>query len=274
MGAWFEPTRSNPLADEVLTYGEDTEFTSVLHKASVLPTIESAISTDVKEEPFRVKARNQTLFEFRQLERLASVPGRKFVFAHLLIPHPPYVLAADGRRILEKEARTRPEAELYREQLGFVSANVKELVNTLLAGPDKTDPIVVIMGDEGPFLCRNTDCVEKPAKPETLGIRLGLLMAAYLPGLPEGVFPPDHTAVNTFRTIFSEYFGADLPRLPDRSFNHPDNQHLYDYQDVTDILPLPGGADGPDGEDLPPLDGPGSSPDSSPVPSAAASPAP
>jgi hypothetical protein len=241
LGAWFEPTRTNPLADEVLTYGEDTELTQVLHKASALPAIENALSAGVQEDPFRVKARNMTRFQFRQLERLASVPGRKFVFAHLLIPHPPYVLAADGRRMLEHEARTRPEAELYREQLGFVSAHVKQLVDALLAGPDESDPIIVIMGDEGPFMCRNTDCVEKPALPETLGIRLGLLAAFYLPGLPDGAFPPNMTAVNTFRTIFREYFGADLPPLPDRTFNHPDNQHLYDYQDVTDILPLPGG---------------------------------
>jgi len=39
--------------------------------------------------------------------------------------------------------------------------------------------------------------------------------------------------------IFSEYFGADLPRLPDRSFNHLDSDHVYDFRDVTDMLPLP-----------------------------------
>jgi hypothetical protein len=263
LGAWFEPTRTNVLADENLLYGQDTEFTSVLHKSSALPAIENAIAAEVVEEPFRVKARNQTLFQFRQLERLASVPGRKFVLAHFLIPHPPYVLAADGRRILEPEARTRPEAELYREQLGFVGSRVKDLVTVLLAGPDESDPIIVIMGDEGPFLCRNTDCVENPPLPETLGIRFGLLMAAYLPGLPDGVFPPNHTSVNTFRTIFSEYFGADLPRLPDRSYNHPDNHHLYDYRDVTDILPLPGGT--PVSSPVP-----GASPPAAPSPSSVA----
>ena len=40
--------------------------------------------------------------------------------------------------------------------------------------------------------------------------------------------------------LFSEYFGADFSRLPDRSFDWPDNDRLYDFRDVTDELPLPG----------------------------------
>jgi len=86
------------------------------------------------------------------------------------------------------------------------------------------------------------------------------LGAYYLPDQPAGFFPDDHTHVNTFRGILSAYFGADLPALPDRSYDWPDNDHIYDFIDVTDRLPLPGGANGPDGVDLPPMEGPGSSP--------------
>jgi hypothetical protein len=42
--------------------------------------------------------------------------------------------------------------------------------------------------------------------------------------------------VNTFRVVFREYFGADLEPLPDRSFTWPDNDHLYDFKDVTDQI--------------------------------------
>jgi hypothetical protein len=239
LGAWYEPTRTNELADENLTWGEDTEFSSVLRDVSMGPSIESLVTEEVPEDEFRVGARQMALYQFRQVQRLATVPGRKFVFAHILLPHPPYVFAADGREIRDPEARERPEGDLYRDQLRFTNARIREIVDALLAGPPESDPIIVIMGDEGPFLCRNVDCVD--GSPETLGIRLGVLTALYLPGLPDGIMPPNHSSVNTFRVIFSEYFGADLPRLPDRAFNHPDNDHLYDFQDVTDILPLPGG---------------------------------
>jgi hypothetical protein len=36
--------------------------------------------------------------------------------------------------------------------------------------------------------------------------------------------------------VFRVYFGADLPSLPDRSFTWPDNDHIYDFRDVTEML--------------------------------------
>ncbi|MDQ3937628.1 MAG: hypothetical protein M3253_02995, partial [Chloroflexota bacterium] len=73
----------------------------------------------------------------------------------------------------------------------------------------------------------------------TYGIRFGIQAAYYLPDLPADVLPPDHSSVNTFRTIFREYFGADFPPLPNRSFDWPDEEHRYDFRDITPLLPLP-----------------------------------
>ena len=48
--------------------------------------------------------------------------------------------------------------------------------------------------------------------------------------------------MNIFRMILREYFGVDLPDLPNRSYAWPDKEtDLYDFRDVTDELPLPGG---------------------------------
>jgi hypothetical protein len=113
-----------------------------------------------------------------------------------------------------------------------------ELVDVLLDRPAEEQPIIVISGDEGPFICGNTDCVDRT--PESYGIRFGTLRASYLPGLDYEV-PSDDTGVNIFRMLFREYFGADLPDLPNRSYDWPDNDHLYDFRDITDELPLPGG---------------------------------
>ena len=69
--------------------------------------------------------------------------------------------------------------------------------------------------------------------PEYLRIRLGNLVAMYLPGVDVDV-PDTFTSVNTFRLVFREYFGADLPPLPDHSFTWPDDDHVYDFRDVTE----------------------------------------
>jgi hypothetical protein len=89
------------------------------------------------------------------------------------------------------------------------------------------------------MLFGHVDCID--GTPETYGIRFGTLRAYYLPEL-EIDLPSDDSGVNIFRRLFREYFGADLPDLPDRSYDWPDNDHLYDFRDVTDELPLPGGS--------------------------------
>jgi hypothetical protein len=255
LGSWYGPTQANAIADETLAWEDSTEFEAVLRQSTVLPAVDRLLGRTTGEgDEFRDASRARAQFQFRQLQRLASVPGRKFVFAHILLPHPPYVFDANGDPVLKATAEVQPEAELFSNQLRFTNAQVRATVSTLLAGPDETDPIVVIMGDEGPFLCRNVDCVDDSQR--RLGIRFGVLGAYYLPGQPADFFPPAHTSVNTFRGILSAYFGADLPPLPDRSYDWPDNDHLYDFRDVTARLPLPGGENGPDGLELPPMEGP------------------
>ena len=140
-------------------------------------------------------------------------------------------------RCPEADAKAAPEARLYADHLEFANTQIKEIVGYLLSGPEQTRPIVIIEGDEGPLMCQSVDCVKNT--PEYLRIRLGNLVAMYLPGV-DAVLPDTFTSVNTFRVVFREYFGADLEPLPDRSFTWPDNKHIYDFKDVTDLLIVPG----------------------------------
>ncbi len=261
LGSWWAPTQTDELADVNLSWQHDTEFESVLRQSTMQPAIDRLLgNTGGEGDEFRDGARATAEFQFRQLQRLPSVPGRKFVFAHILLPHPPYVFDANGGIVVKATAQTEPEAQLYENLLKYTNSQVEQSVTALLAGPPESDPIVIIVGDEGPLLCRNVDCNDGSLR--RLGIRFGVLAAFYLPDQPAGFFPPDLTLVNTFRMLFSSYFGADLPSLPNRSYDWPDNQHIYDFQDITDQLPLPGSADHPDGVDMPPMDavGAGTSP--------------
>ena len=241
ISAWYEPTYDNPIADRVLRYGKTTEFEAVLHAATVMPRIQDLIGQRPVDDEFRDRHRNEALFAFRTLERIADDPALTFTFAHILLPHPPYGFGEGGRIVLKSEEESRPEAELYAQQLSFTNDKIRETVDALLAGPDETDPIIVITGDEGPFLCFNVDCID--GSPETYGIRFGTLRAYHLPGLDYTV-PSDDTGVNIFRMILREYFGVDMPDLPNRSYDYPDNDHTYDFFDITDQLPLSAGDGG------------------------------
>lgn len=238
LGSWFGPTRSVDIADENIVLGVTSEFETVLDDTTILPAIErlngtAQVETPVEEQTIRERHRDGTLFALRQLRRLSTAPGPKFIFAHILLPHDPYVFKADGSPRSEEEARATPERELYADHLEYTNAQIREIVGYLLTGPEAERPIVIIEGDEGPLACQSVDCVSNT--PEYLKIRLGNLVALYLPGIDVDV-PDDFTSVNTFRLVFSEYFGADLPPLPNRSFTWPNNDRIYDFEDVTELL--------------------------------------
>jgi hypothetical protein len=239
IGAWYGPTRSIAIADENLVPGVASEFETVLSDQTVMPAIDRVRGVVSPEPTDRDRHREGSLFGFRQLRRVATAPGPKFVFAHILLPHDPYVFKADGTSISRAEALATPERQLYADHLEYTNSHIKEIVGYLLSGPEQTRPIVIIEGDEGPLMCRGEDCVTNTQ--EYLRIRLGNLVAMYLPGV-DVVIPDTFTSVNTFRTVFREYFGAELDALPDRSFTWPDNEHIYDFRDVTDMLVDPRGS--------------------------------
>jgi hypothetical protein len=248
LGSWFGPTRSIAIADENIALGQTSEFEAVLRDTTILPAIDHVLGTGddsvsklasatdeglPADQPFRDRVHDGTLFELRQLHRVATAPGPKFVFAHILLPHDPYVFRADGSVISEAASRASDEAALYAGQVAFANSQIHGIVDDLLSRPEAERPIVIIEGDEGPLACRNTDCPS--TSPDYLRLRLGNLIAMYLPGVDVQV-PDTFTSVNTFRLVFREYFGADLPPLPDRSFTWPDDDHVYDFRDVTDLV--------------------------------------
>ena len=233
VGAWFEPTASIPIADENLSFDTTSEFENVLRDTTIVPAVERVLDIETPETTFRDRHREGTLFAFRQLHRLATAPGPKFVLAHVLLPHDPYVFRADGSVIPEEEAKRGEEKDLYRGHLAFANANIKSVVDDLLSGPDSEDPIVIVQADEGPLFCRSVDCPEDSV--DYAAVRYGVLNALYLPGF-DGRLPSTFSTVNTFRTIFREYFGADLPDLPVHSYNWPDNDHVYDFHSMDEFL--------------------------------------
>ena len=146
LGSWFEATRTVAIADQNIVRGETSEFESVLRDTTILPAIEDVLgggdataeTGQTGESPFRERVREGTRFQFRQLERIATAPGPKFVFAHFLLPHDPYVFRADGSARPEAESRATDEVELYEANLALANARIREIVGYLLSGPSRS----------------------------------------------------------------------------------------------------------------------------------------
>lgn len=227
IGSWWGVTSESPLADLNIKLGGLSEFSSALVETTPLFPVGPAIS---EELDFRHREYNRALLQFEKVAETREVPGPTFVFAHILVPHGPYVFDQNGAYVDQEEEQDRSFRRNYLEQLTFVNKKISQLVETLLAGTDSEDPIVILQSDEGPG--------EPPgdwakASPKAWRKKFPILNAYHFPGVEDPGLYPSISPVNTFRKVFDLYFDADLPLFPDRSFIYEDLRHLYKFTDVT-----------------------------------------
>jgi hypothetical protein len=187
-------------------------------KISVMPS-EFADSL-VAMTPFRPLIGRQykyrfTSRKFAAVAELAKDPAATFAYAHFLVPHPPYAFARDGSQQTEVNRATRPEKELYIDQLVATNRLVLQTIDEIQSASAKP-PIIILHADEGPYLMAGDESLSPKEK---MAKRLGILNAILIPDdairqrLPKPLMP-----VNTFRFLFKEYFGAPIEMLPNRSF--------------------------------------------------------
>ena len=160
----------------------------------------------------------------QELWRTPSQPGPKFVFAHLLLPHPPFVFGAGGEprqpdlpfRAADGDQFIGSESDYvrgYRQQVAFAH-HVVEVFLERLAAAGGDSSIVIIQGDHGPGLHLDWN---DPQATDTRE-RLSILNAVRAPGVNPEIWRSTLTPVNSFRLLFDELFGAEYARLPDRSY--------------------------------------------------------
>jgi len=226
-GFWM--TKRNRNADWNLDCGGGSEFRTILIKSTLL---------NLWEDMLKNEYRRRALTAFEEIPRIReSIPGPRFVFAHFLIPHPPYVFGADGEKVIQAGLHTEFHGWQYKEpylnQLKFTNKKVRELLEKLLGDPEYR-PIVVLQADHGPASIGEWH----DPSPEMIRERMGIFNAYLLPLAAEGLLYPEITPVNTFRVIFNGVFKTGLSLLEDRSF-FSSYDRFYDMKDVTDICRKP-----------------------------------
>jgi hypothetical protein len=155
--------------------------------------------------------RERILFELEQLRQIPSLPGPKFVFAHIITPHWPYIFGPNGEPVHE-----RPESETgYHDQVVFINQQILPILQNILA-QSNPPPIIIVQGDHGAVL-------DDPQR------RMTILNAYYLPEGGEQSLYEAISPVNTFRVIFNFYFDLQAPLLADTS-HYSNYEEPYNYQ--------------------------------------------
>jgi hypothetical protein len=240
IGNWWTPSATNVDADRTFRYEGQDEFSSVLAQTTLLRALNEPEAAPKDPWDWRV-LREHTLYALDKLDATAGMPGPKFVFGHILLPHDPYVFNADGSFTGREQVSRLGREESYRRQLSYGNDRMVSLVDRIIreSGPDT---VIMIQADEGPFPARyqadEWGFRWRHASNAELEEKFGILFAMRIPGadLDAAGFHDDITPVNTFRVIFNARFGTDLPMLPDRTWAHEDLYHFYDFFEITDRL--------------------------------------
>ena len=240
IGPWWDPTQENPSADVNMAYETESDFELSLFRSTLLSYFEHRLTGTARSDELRRVPYDGALHQFRSLRAAAQRPGPTFVFAHILLPHEPFVFDEHGNFIGIEEEATRTRELSYAEQTTFTNQLINAMLDDVVDVPEAERPIMVLSADEGPHPVRfkadeeNFDWTQ--ASDEELGEKLRILNAYLLPGAEDPGLYDSISPVNTWRVIFNTYFGADLPLLEDRTYVFKDENHVYDFTDVTDRL--------------------------------------
>ena len=158
----------------------------------------------------RLIHRQRILYVLDQLSQLPEIPGPKFVFAHLVIPHPPYVFGPQGEFTnYDLDANVG-----YPDQIQFLNEQLISVIEQLIA-KSESPPIIILQADHGAIH-------SPPSK------RLNILNVYYFPGGSQPSFYDRISPVNSFRLLLNTYFGAKYPLKEDIGY-YSIYQQPYDF---------------------------------------------
>jgi len=143
-------------------------------------------------------------FLLNRLEDLPSIPGAKFIYAHILIPHGPFVFEADGKTVPDPQKFEGGDEKTWKQgyvnEVQFINGRLLSILPGIIAD-SSVPPVIIIQGDHGSKVNR-----------------FPILNAYYLPGEAKTRLYPTISPVNSFRLIFDAYFGAHYKLLDDTPY--------------------------------------------------------
>lgn len=185
-------------------------------------------------------SRQRILYSLAELTKIPEMDGPKFVFVHIVGPHPPFVLNRQGEAVHPSRPYLAGDGEAfggspeeyqqqYIEQLIFINSQILMAVDYILETSARP-PVILIQGDHGPGSLLQRDSIDQTCLFE----RASILSAYYLPG-DSALLSQDISPVNSFRVVLNTYFDTNLEILPNRTYFSPQSWP-YDFTDITDQI--------------------------------------
>jgi hypothetical protein len=166
--------------------------------------------------------------KFEILARLAEEPGARFVFAHLLLPHEPYIFDEEcGHRDpwwppTDYVPDQGPIRAAYTAQIRCLNRKLEELVDQILAA-STVPPIIILQADHGHGMIaldplRGDQLPLDQLEAWQVEERTDVFAAYYLPDGGHDVIYDSITPVNVLPEVLNYYFDAGIPLNEDAIF--------------------------------------------------------
>jgi hypothetical protein len=160
---------------------------------------------------------------------VADAPGPKFVFYHILAPHPPCCFDERGALVPPHpvfdaspwldDVRGLPGYKeflrtSYPRNVAGLNVHMRTALEALLRATHG-QAIIIVQSDHGSHLNLDPYSAARTDVPE----RFGILNAIYLPpSIERAGLAPDLSAINTLRLVLNRALGCQLPMLENRAW--------------------------------------------------------
>ena len=169
----------------------------------------------------------------------------QFTFAHVLIPHTPYVFDADGSDPAYDEGQNdfgADESVKYINAVKFINTQIKDMMGYIRE--KSPNAVIIIQADEGPYpkKFRHALTPDNYYDPATLPLeeqkqKFGIIASYYMPGVSNETVKQNITSsVNPFRFVLKQYLGYKVDMLPVCNFSTGNKFTIYTFTNETPKL--------------------------------------
>lgn len=221
------PTNYNQYADLNIAIKHErwNEFQTLLIQTTMIEAFEKKFFKDI--------GRRRVINTLDNLAEIYKIEGKKFTFAHIISPHPPYLFDEYGKPVPEADFDINEwgweQKDYYLNQLIYINKEIEKLVDEILS-KSEVPPIIIIQADHGPH---NTFIDGQYPADDMFKEGMRIFNAYYLPSAGSGLLYDSITPVNTFRLIFNSYFNTEYDLLVDQNY-YSFEFEPYRFIDISD----------------------------------------
>ncbi|MES2679859.1 MAG: sulfatase-like hydrolase/transferase [Bacteroidota bacterium] len=199
MESGYSVTSRFPQMDSTVTINSPNEFERSILKFTIFRI----------DEVLGIIQHSRLKSQVEKINSMAAIgSGKKFVFIHMVAPHPPFVFNSKGERVFDMKNHDNywEPKEHYINQLIYVNTVIKSFITEISKIDNKA--IVILQSDHGPWIAND----DADARFES---RSMILNAMKLPGVQQDKLYRHISSVNTFRLVKQQYFDSSCKLLPD-----------------------------------------------------------